>query len=78
MKIFDAVVVGAGPGGMLLWERLTDAGLDVLLINAGARCRDGGVPPRLTSGGSTESCYSHCNFRILSCEENRQCRIIKG
>ncbi|MCC2689267.1 MAG: family oxidoreductase [Rhizobiaceae bacterium] len=45
MKIFDAVVVGAGPGGMLLWERLTDAGLDVLLIEAGARSRDGAAPP---------------------------------
>ena len=35
MKRYDAVVVGAGPSGMLLWECLSDAGLDVLLIDAG-------------------------------------------
>ena len=42
MRRYDAVVVGAGPSGMLLWECLSDAGLDVLLIEAGpARCACG-------------------------------------
>jgi choline dehydrogenase-like flavoprotein len=45
MRRFDAVVVGAGPSGMLLWERLADAGLDVLLIDAGSHGGDGRVPP---------------------------------
>ncbi len=35
MRRYDVVVAGAGPSGLLLWECLTDAGLDVLLIDAG-------------------------------------------
>ena len=35
MRRYDVVIAGAGPSGLLLWECLTDAGLDVLLIDAG-------------------------------------------
>jgi cation diffusion facilitator CzcD-associated flavoprotein CzcO len=35
--LHDMLVVGAGPAGILVWERLTAAGLDAVLLEAGAK-----------------------------------------
>jgi choline dehydrogenase-like flavoprotein len=42
--LHDMLVVGAGPAGILVWERLTAAGLDAVLLEAGAKSA-GKVPP---------------------------------
>jgi choline dehydrogenase-like flavoprotein len=42
---FDAVIVGAGPAGLLVFEQLTAVGLTVALLEAGPKATSGQVPP---------------------------------
>jgi choline dehydrogenase-like flavoprotein len=48
-RIWDAVIVGAGPAGILVAEELMRAGAQVLLLDAGPRVRYGGDPPEVNA-----------------------------
>lgn len=41
---FDAVIVGAGPAGILVWEQLTAAGLNAALLEAGPKATGKLIP----------------------------------
>jgi choline dehydrogenase-like flavoprotein len=45
MRSPDAVIIGAGPSGILVWEQLTAAGLNAVLLEAGPRGPRGGYAP---------------------------------
>lgn len=45
MNRLDAVIIGAGPAGLLVFEQLTEAGLNVALLEAGPKATSGQVPP---------------------------------
>jgi len=41
----DVAIIGAGPAGLLVFEQLTEAGLNVALLEAGPKAIGGEVPP---------------------------------
>lgn len=45
MKLYDVIIVGAGPSGMLVYETLRARGANVLLIDAGPKGPIGCYPP---------------------------------
>jgi choline dehydrogenase-like flavoprotein len=45
MRSPDAVIIGAGPTGILVWEQLAAAGLNAVLLEAGPRGPRGGYAP---------------------------------
>ncbi len=61
MKIFDAIVVGAGPAGAMAGNFLARAGLDVLLIEKSRFPRR-----KVCGGGLTHRAYKEIPFEIQS------------